>query len=426
MQWLLLLALVADNPSTLLVPPFTHTMGFQRVSKFYLKMYLGSDFAIDDPQGMCGAKMQEEDNPSTGKDDHILTMFAVNSGSGQIVYNVRLLRPGLFGSQGSGEGQFNQPRGICCNTAGDVYVADTDNNRVVRLLYTNEKLKWVSVLEAGLSAPRGVDIDSRGRVYVADTGNDRIVVFGPDGKVLATWQAELSGPTAIAVLDKDADYNDYDNDHAVVIDNNRTRINKLSLSGQLERRLDQRRLGLDQAGFAYCAFDRHGNVYITDQSSEQVHVLDSELRYIISHGRPGEIDSPRGLAIWRRFGQVFINEAEGGRYYWIGLDGYFIGCYPDSFNSRRPGTTIAIYVTEVADVRVTVVDEAGTEVRSLTPPHIQKPGEVLIVWDGNDNDGDLVKPGEYEIRMTVRPTYSKPKFIHRKELVGRVRRLPDT
>ena len=147
---------------------------------------------------------------------------------------------------------------------------------------------------------------------------------------------------------------------------------------------------------------------------------------LLARGHATSRPNQRSQSIWRRFGQVFINEAEGGRYYWIGLDGYFIGCYPDSFDSRRPGTTVAIYVTEVADVRVTVVDEAGTEIRSLTPPHIQKPGEVLIVWDGNDNDGNIVQPGEYEVRMTVRPTYSKPKFIHRKELKGRVRRLPDT
>ena len=426
MQFVLAFLLAAETPTTLLVPPFKHTLGFHRVGKFYLELYLGRNFRVDDPQGMCGAKMVEEDDPTSGRDDHILTLFAVNSGTGQVVYNVKLIEPRIYGTAGPDSGQFDHPHGICCNPQGDVYVADTGNDRVVRMRYSGGDLTWVSTVGSELSGPEDVSVDSRGRVYIADTGNDRVAVYEPDGVLRAAWTAGLEGPTAVAVLDRNADFNEYGSNCAVVVDRDHTRINQLSLAGEVVRQVDMRRIGLDDAGFSYIAYDLHGNIYVTDRVNSQVHVFDRDLKYIVSYGQPGEFDSPRGITIWRRFGQVFINETAGGHYYWLGLDAYLIGCYPPSFDSRRPGTTIALYVTQLADVTVAVTDERGRKVRDLTPPHLQQPGEVLIVWDGRDNEGALVAVGEYRIDVVVRPTYGKPKYTLKKELTGRVWRVADS
>lgn len=425
----LLLALVAGEPSTALVaPPFQHTLGFNRVSRFYLGMYLGRDFKLDDPQGLCGAKMKSEEDTTTWRDDALMTLFAVNSGTGQIVYNVRLARPGIYGSVGSGKDQFRRPRGICCNSDGEVYVADTDNNRIVRLRYADGSLTWVGVLDSNLSRPHDVALDSRGRIFVANTGASSIEVYGADGIRLSTWRSDLDRPTGIAVLDKDAEFNVYGHERAIVIDREGTRINQLSLSGQLLRRIDCRRIGFDTAGFAYCAFDRHGNAYVTDMVNSQVHIFDPELRYIISFGgdagQAGRFDSPRGICIGRKFGQFFVSEAEGGQYYLLALDAYLLGFYPDSFNSQKPGTTVALYLTAVAEVVVEVFDSENKLIRTLTPEHEQLPGEVLIVWDGRNNQGELVPEGEYRITATVRPTYSRPRYSLKKELSGKVRRFP--
>ena len=39
----------------------------------------------------------------------------------------------------------------------------------------------------GLSVPNGMAMDPAGNVYMADTGNDRIVVFGPTGAKITEW-----------------------------------------------------------------------------------------------------------------------------------------------------------------------------------------------------------------------------------------------
>jgi len=421
-----------------MVPPFSHTMGFNRVGSLYISLYLGRSFKLDDPEGMCGAKMVEEDDPTTSTDDHILTLFAVNSGTSQIVYNVKLVEPRIYGSQGNDTGHFNHPHGICCDKYGTVYVADTRNDRVVRLRYHNTQLSWIGVIPdkatgmtnegARLKSPMDVAMDSRGRVYVADSGNNRVAVFDSLGRLVTTWTQDLEGPTGISVLDPKADYNEFGINAAVVIDRGRTRISQFSLDdGQEQRTIDKRRIGVDSAGFAYCAFDRHGNVYVTDQVNSEIHLFDPELRYIVSFGRQGNegttFDSPTGITIWRRLGQVFISEADGGQYYWVGLDAYLIGFYPAEFDSLKPGTTIALYVTEMADITVDIADSSGKLVRSLAPPHEHRPGEVLIVWDGRDNAGKFVTQGEYKVTIVARPTYSAPARMLRKELSGTVRRV---
>ena len=42
MQFVLFLALIVADPTTLLVPPFTHTLGFNRIGRLYISMYRAS------------------------------------------------------------------------------------------------------------------------------------------------------------------------------------------------------------------------------------------------------------------------------------------------------------------------------------------------------------------------------------------------
>jgi hypothetical protein len=156
-------------------------------------------------------------------------------------------------------------------------------------------------------------------------------------------------------------------------------------------------------------------VYVTDQTNSQIHLFDPDLRYIVSFGRQGvegtTFDSPTGITIWRRFGQVFVSEANGGQYYWVGLDAYLIGFYPAEFDSLKPGTTIALYITEMANIQVDITAPSGTLVRSLAPPHMQHPGEALIVWDGRDNNGRSVSSGVYFYKMNTGKYSSTKKMI---------------
>ena len=412
------------TPTTLLVPPYKHTLGYNRANRFYLSLYLRSNFEFKNPQGLTSVKLAMYDDTTTTRDDHKVTLFGVHSGAGEIIYNVEFKRLAKYGELGSGVGQFLNPMGIAASRAGDVYVADAGNNRVVHLKYMKDgKMKWLGSVGEGFYHPTDVALDSKGNIYIADEGNNRIVILNPDGTLKTKWGSNLFKPRYLAVLDKDASYNDNDDNFVVVVDSRQHRISMFNLYGELKASLNNKDMGYEELGFAYIAIDRSGSIYVTDMHNHQVHKFDHKLHYVISMGREGSDDyefySPRGINIVRQTGQVFIAEAEGGQYYWIGADGFIAGAYPNPFPADQ-GTTIAIYLTETATISLKIFDEDGTLVRELSPYQEQPIGETLIAWDGRDNNGAMVSPGRYHIKAELKPANLSRRYFS-KELETTIR-----
>jgi DNA-binding beta-propeller fold protein YncE len=78
-----------------------------------------------------------------------------------------------WGSEGSGPGQFNQPKGLALDLDGNVYVADSGNDRIQ--MFDPDGVFLGSMGNShSLNNPEGVSVDSHYNVYVADTGNSRI------------------------------------------------------------------------------------------------------------------------------------------------------------------------------------------------------------------------------------------------------------
>lgn len=426
---LILLALLGgyEQGTTIIVPPFNHSLGFYRASKFYIDLYLGDEFSISDPQGFTGAKMIEEDDPSTSNDDHVLTLFGVNSGTSQILYNVKLTNLKVYGKVGSGNGEFRSPYGIATNPRGEVYVADAGNNRIVKLNYSKSTLSFDHAITDSFAFPMGVALDSRRNLYVADTRNNRICVYDSTETYQYSWSRDLSAPTSISVIDKDDIYNYYKEDYLIVIDSDNKRIQKFSLSGQLLAIVDARMIGLSIAKFMYSTIDYNGNIFVTDMINNQIHKFDRNLNYIISIGREGtgqiEFVAPRGVFVWKRFGQIFITDDAGGSYYWLATDGFIIGCFPSRLTQAKPQTTIALYLTDVTEIKIEIFDNSNKLIRTLIPSSFQKPGEVLIAWDGLDNYGQVVLAGEYTIKTYLFPTYGSQKRSFKKELVTKISKI---
>jgi NHL repeat len=80
----------------------------------------------------------------------------------------------------------DHPGGVAVNTAGDIYVADTYNNRVIEVTPAGKVTAVAGDGRAGyagdrgraafaeLNEPAGVAVDARGNLYIADSGNNVI------------------------------------------------------------------------------------------------------------------------------------------------------------------------------------------------------------------------------------------------------------
>ncbi|WP_328649900.1 NHL repeat-containing protein [Amycolatopsis sp. NBC_00348] len=104
---------------------------------------------------------------------------------------------GAFGRVGPGPGQFAGPAGITVDARGQLWVADTGNDRVQA--FTRDG-KLVRVLAGRLKAPEAVAVDAAGNVYVADTGNHRVAQYAWWGGFVREFgTGKLAGPCGIAL-----------------------------------------------------------------------------------------------------------------------------------------------------------------------------------------------------------------------------------
>lgn len=84
-------------------------------------------------------------------------------------------------------GAFSTPQDMCIAPSGEIYVADTGNNRIVVL--DGRMQKAVRIIDAFLNAgvrdtfssPYGVAVSQKERIYIADSKNKRIVILNADG-----------------------------------------------------------------------------------------------------------------------------------------------------------------------------------------------------------------------------------------------------
>jgi sugar lactone lactonase YvrE len=96
-------------------------------------------------------------------------------------------KEGIVVAGGNGEGnsltQLSYPRGVIVDQMGNVYVADSKNNRVMRFSKGSKK---GSIIAGGngkglqpnqLNSPQGLSFDRQGNLYVADCWNHRVQKF---------------------------------------------------------------------------------------------------------------------------------------------------------------------------------------------------------------------------------------------------------
>jgi len=118
------------------------------------------------------------------------------------VSNKRVLKETLSGGAYTGTTVpttgLNASDGIAVDGNGNIYIADTFNNRVVEETL-NGGTYTQSTVAAGLSYPYGVAVDGSGNLYIADTLNNRVLRQNPLGNSQSMVGSGLTYPYGVAV-----------------------------------------------------------------------------------------------------------------------------------------------------------------------------------------------------------------------------------
>ena len=186
----------------------------------------------------------------------------------------------------------SSPAGVAVDGAGDVYIADTGNSRVVEVTAGGVQ---TAVAASGLSSPAGVAVDGAGDVYIADTGNSRVVEVTPGGVQTVVAASGLSSPAGVAVDGAGDVY---------IADTGNSRVVEVTAGGV------QTTLGSGLSGPAGVALDGAGDVYIADTgNSRVVEVTAGGAQTVVA---ASGLSGPAGVAL-DGAGDVWIADAGNSR-----------------------------------------------------------------------------------------------------------------
>ncbi|MFX0200034.1 MAG: hypothetical protein ACFFCW_28265 [Candidatus Hodarchaeota archaeon] len=93
-------------------------------------------------------------------------------------------------------GGLNNPRAVAIDSVGNLFLADTENHRIIkRPAAFGAVTSWGSHGngQGEFDRPSGIAVDSNNFVYVADTMNDRIQKFDTDGNFILSWGSHGNG-----------------------------------------------------------------------------------------------------------------------------------------------------------------------------------------------------------------------------------------
>jgi streptogramin lyase len=350
-----------------------------------------------------------EDKPLAGKEEKKDSAF--NNSASAFIYEP----PVVMTLAGSGvaaftDGQgvaasFNGPRGVAVDANGSVYVADTENNRVRKIsasgMVTTLAGSGVAAfadgqgVAASFNRPRGVAADANGNVYVADTENNRIRKISASGMVttlagsgVAAF-ADGQGVAASFAAPKSVAVDESCNVYVVDADNNK--IRKISPSGVVTTVAGSGKKDFRDGAGAEASFftpvgiavDSNSNIYVSEIGDGKIRKINSN--GIVStladsglgvcadgSGSPASFNVPFGLTVDRN-GNIYVAEIKNHKIRKITPDGLVTTLAGSGKTGAEEGYSTAASFNSPWGVAIDefgavyVADQGNNKIRKISP-----------------------------------------------------------
>ncbi len=291
--------------------------------------------------------------------------------------------------------QFNQPAGVAMDSGGNLFIADSGNNRVRKITPGGEVSTFTGAT-GEFRQPNGVAIGPTGTVYSADAGRDRVAINLPDGTAttLAGGPPGLvDGPLAAARFHWPLGLAVGRTGIIYVADTANQRIRRISTDGvvsTLTNAVDAPNgVAVDDAGNVYVA-DRHLAVVLKVTPAGLTSVLAGSPNQVGTtvdgQGSAARFNGPCGVTVDRQ-GNVFVADTDGNTIRRITPDGTVttLGGQPGVYGSADGvggnahfyaphGITVTddgtLYITEEWNHAIRVGRPAGPPVITTQPRNL--------------------------------------------------------
>jgi len=224
----------------------------------------------------------------------------------------------MWGTNGTGDGEFIYPGDVAAGPDGSVWVADW--NRIQKFDAGGGFLGRWGTHGSGdgeFDAAEAIAVSANGEVFVVDRLNRRIQVFDSQGQFLRKWGSagtgpgELTNPSGIAIAP---------NGDIYIVDAGSWRIQRFDSNGVFLSEWGPGS-GLGALGAPIgIAIDASGNVFVTDTGQARVVEFDAAGGYLTRWGSTtgfpgagnGQFSNPWGIAV-DAIGNVYVVDAGNAR-----------------------------------------------------------------------------------------------------------------
>ena len=218
-----------------------------------------------------------------------------------------------FGTKGTKEGQFTNPRGVAISHDGHMLV--TDNHRLQKLTFEGDCVKSVGISETGngplqFNTPIGITVHlTTGQIFIADTYNHRIQVLNNDLTYSHSF-GQYGSSTEQFQYPCDVTF---DNEGYLYVTDNRNHcIKKFTSTGQYISTLSSEGSNLGQIIHpTYIIIDNNNLLYVSEYGNNRISIFDTNGCFIHCFGKSGsgegEFDRPHGITI-ESLGNLYVSD----------------------------------------------------------------------------------------------------------------------
>jgi len=258
-----------------------------------------------------------------------------------------------FGSSGTGNGQFGRPTDIAVDAFGNLWVTDAGNSRVEKFNEKGEFLAKFGSYGSGngqFNAAESIAIDRQGNIWIGDTYNGRLQKFNSAFEFIKVIGSKGSGtgqmiePTGIDIgLGGDVWVADWGNNRVSVFNSN----------GEFVRQFGSSGTGNGQfARPDVIEVDSRGNVWVGDQNNGRVQQFDQVGKYVDQFGTKGSGQGqfsfgwPMGIASDTK-GNLWVSDTGNNRVQRWQIPAY-VPSYDSTFGSSCTGNSQFNHPADVA------------------------------------------------------------------------------